>query len=121
MAEESVPQSNDVPEGQPAEGGEGKPVGKQVPTTDKAINAAQEAAIKKWKLKIDNSEEEVDEKTLIEYAQKAKAADKRFQEAATTKKEAEAFFELVKAAGDDPILLEKVFAHPAMGNKDFRG
>lgn len=106
--------------------GETKPIGDikpnivTAPGADELTKKATEVALKKWKLKIDDKEEEVDEKTLVEYAQKVKAADKRFQEAASSKKEAESFFQLVRQAADDPELLEKIFEHPAMGNKKFR-
>lgn len=53
-------------------------------------------APKRWKLKVDDKEEEVDEPTLLKWAQRSKAADKRFQEGAKLRKESEALINFVK-------------------------
>lgn len=44
---------------------------------------------KKYKLKYESEEEEVDEDKLLSYAQKGKGADKKFQEAAKVRKQAD--------------------------------
>jgi hypothetical protein len=60
---------------------------------DQAIDNVQ----RKWKLKDKEYEEEVDEQTLVRRATKAYAADRRFEEAASLRKEAEEFFSMAKA------------------------
>jgi hypothetical protein len=67
------------------------------------------AEIKKWKLKIDGKEEELDEESLVKHAQMGKAAQKRMQEAAELRKNVEAFLTVLKA---DPL---KVLSDPSLG------
>lgn len=74
---------------------------------------AQPTDIKKYKVKIDGEELEVDEAELLAGYQTRKAADKKFQEAAMTRKQAEEFISLLKT---DPV---KVLSHPGLG-VDFR-
>lgn len=73
----------------------------------------QPTDIKKYKVKIDGEELEVDEAELLAGYQTRKAADKKFQEAAITRKQAEEFISLLKT---DPV---KVLSHPGLG-VDFR-
>lgn len=60
---------------------------------------AAAAAPKMFKLKVDGQDLELTESEVIKLAQQGKSADKRFQEAAMTRKEAE---ELIKYAQDNP-------------------
>lgn len=73
-------------------------------------------ASKKYTLQFgENDKEEVDEETLLKYAQKARGADKTFQSAAAQRKEVEAVLQLLKtdfpkaalnkALGHDPKVL----------------
>lgn len=68
------------------------------PTDKTNAAAAKQAAeeIRKFKLKINGREEEVDEQTLVRKAQLASAADEKFREAAEMRKSAEQFFETLK-------------------------
>lgn len=67
-----------------------------------------EQALRKLKLKIDGQEQEFPEHEVIARAQKAAAADKRFQEAMTARQQAEALVNLLKSDFtkliDDPRL-----------------
>lgn len=66
---------------------------------------------KKYKLTIDGNDEEVDEDVLIKRAQKAAAADKRFQEAAELRKQSEQLLSMLK---NDPFsVLEQLGLDPA--------
>lgn len=58
--------------------------------------AAEQALNRKFKVKVDNQETEVDESELIAGYQRAKAAAKRFEDAAKMKKEAEQLAERLK-------------------------
>ena len=64
---------------------------------------------KKFKIKVDGSEEELDEDTIVKLAQLGRASNKRFQEAAQVRKQAEEFINLLK---QDP---RKVLTNPAIG------
>lgn len=64
---------------------------------------------RKLKLKIDGRDEELAESEVINWAQRGRSADKRFQEAAAQRKQAEDFLSLLKT---DP---EKVLSNPAVG------
>lgn len=70
------------------------------------------AAPRKFKVKVDDTEEDVDEDELLKGYQKAKASDKRFQEAAQLRKEAEKekqqIQDLIKQVKDNPDLLEQL-------------
>jgi hypothetical protein len=92
VSEQSSPESNQKPQNQ-------------------ETKAAQE--LRKFKLKVDGREEELDEEAVIRYASKGKAADKRFEEAAQMRREAEQFVSMLKK---DPI---KVLSDPKIGH-DFR-
>lgn len=61
-----------------------------------AVKPPTQAEIRKLKMKIDGKEEEITEEEAIVLAQKGKAADKRFQEAAAKQKEAEEVLEYIK-------------------------
>lgn len=61
-----------------------------------------EAAIKKYKVKIDGAESEVDEQELIRGYQLRKVSDSRLQEAMQARKQSEEFVRLLK---DNPIQL----------------
>ncbi len=56
---------------------------------DQVGQETQQEEIRRWKLKDGDNEEEVDENELLKRAQKASAADRRFQEAANARKQAE--------------------------------
>lgn len=83
--------------------------------TSEEINEGQEEiqeeapAPKKYKVKVDGNDEEVDEETLLKAYSKSKAADTKFQEASMMRKQAEQFVHLLKT---DPI---KVLTNPKMG------
>ena len=67
---------------------------------------AQESSLpelKKFKVKVDGSEQEVSEQELIANYQKAQASQKRFQEAAQLKQEAQQQMEALKFARENPI------------------
>jgi len=68
-----------------------------------------EKLAKKYKVKVDNEELEVDEDELVRGYQMRKASDKRFQEGLAARKQAEEFVRLLKT---DP---KKVLAHPSIG------
>ena len=72
------------------------------------------------KAKVDGKEVEVSEEDAIVAWQKGKSADKRFQEAAVTRKQAEQFLGMLKKASTDPSVLEQLFAHPLMGNANYQ-
>lgn len=57
-----------------------------------------EEAVRKWKVKVDGQELEVDEDELKRGYQKSKAAQKRFQEAAKLKKQADQIIQSLKSA-----------------------
>ena len=88
-----------VNEGQPVEAG--------------AESGGEQSQVRKYKVKIDGDELEVDESELLAGYQTRKAADKKFQEAAMARKQAEEFIGLLKT---DPV---KVLTHPGLG-LDFR-
>ena len=81
---------------------------------------AQVANLKKYKIKVDGNEEEVeldlnDEQTLVRHLQMSKAASKRMNEAAITKKQAEQFINALKT---DPV---RILTDPrVMGNEKFQ-
>lgn len=81
---------------------------------------AQVANLKKYKIKVDGNEEEVeldlnDEQTLVRHLQMSKAASKRMNEAAITKKQAEQFINALKT---DPV---RILTDPRiMGNEKFQ-
>jgi hypothetical protein len=85
--------------------------GADAPTADAAARAEE---VRKFKLKVNGREREVDEAEVIRRAQLADAADERFKEAAQMRKQTEAFLEALRA---DPI---SVLQHPELGI-DFRG
>ena len=63
-----------------------------------------------YRVKIDGQEMEVDESELLAGYQRAKAANKRFEEAAKQRKQAEHFLKLLRT---DPV---KVLQHPEVGH-----
>jgi hypothetical protein len=64
---------------------------------------------RKLKLKVDGAEEELDESEVISRAQKYSAADKKFQEAAKVRKQAESF---IRALRENP---KAVLSNPNLG------
>lgn len=70
---------------------------------------ALKAEIKKYKVKVDGSEEELTEDELVKHAQLGKAAQKRMQEAAEYRKQVNSF---VDALRSDPM---KVLSNPNLG------
>jgi hypothetical protein len=64
---------------------------------------------RKHKLKVDGAEEELDEDEVIRRAQKYSAADKKFQEAAKVRKQAESF---IRALKENP---RAVLSNPNLG------
>lgn len=79
----------------------------QTASEQAAVNQSKEA-LKKWKIKVDKQEIELDEPELIRRAQMSTAAEKRFQEGATARKQAEQLWEMLKTdftkVIDDPRL-----------------
>jgi len=73
-----------------------------------AVPAVVKDAIRKFKVKVDGEELEIDEATLLSDYQTKRAADKRFQEAAKMRKQAEEVIRLLKT---DPRAALK---HPAI-------
>lgn len=95
----------------PAADSKGAP--KVVKEAAKKVDAEKIPGTQKYKLVVDGVEEELSQEELVKYAQKAKAADKRFQESAQIKKEAA---ELIQMLRDNP---ERVLADPAiLGNNE---
>lgn len=78
-----------------------------------AMKQMAEKIARKYKVKVDGEEAEVDEDELISNYQLRKSSDKRFQEGIQARKQAEEFIKLLKT---DPA---KVFSHPAIGS-DFK-
>lgn len=77
-----------------------------------------EAAIKRMlKGKVDGKEVEIPEDEAVAAWQKRTSADKRFQEAATTKKQAEGILKAVSQSKDNPQMLKKIFSDVGV---DFR-
>jgi hypothetical protein len=83
-----------------------EPKKQQAPKKEEAP-PKQEA--RKYKIKVDGTEEELDEETTLKLAQLGRAANKRFQEAAALRKQSEDFINLLKT---DP---RKVLSNPAIG------
>jgi len=78
-------------------------------SVDQQAEAAAQAALKKWKVKYDGQEVEVDEDELVKGYAHNKAAEKRMREAAELRKQAEEFIDIVKK---DP---RKLLTHPSVG------
>lgn len=78
----------------------------------KKVDAEKVPGTQKFVVTIDGVDEELTQDELIKYAQKSKAADKRFQESAQIKKEAA---ELIRMLRDSP---ERVLADPAILGSD---
>lgn len=76
---------------------------------EEAVADAMEQAIKRYKVKVDGEDQEVDEQELIRNYQLRKASDKRFSEGQQMRKQSEEFIRLLKT---DP---KKVLAHPSIG------
>lgn len=81
--------------------------------TDVVENTAEatpeETTLRKFKVKVDGEELEVDEDELLKGYQSSKSAQKKFSEAAMMRKQAEKFVELLKT---DPV---KVLTDPDIG------
>lgn len=93
-------------EAQPVVEGQPKPEVKAEPTKAEA----KAEAIRKFKLKYEDSEEEVTEEELILRAQKQRGSEKKYQEAAHMRKQAEQLVNLLK---QDPM---KVLSNPTLGH-----
>lgn len=65
---------------------------------------AEPAPKKKYKVKVEDKEEEVDEDELLKGYQKAKASDKRFQEAASLRKQVDDFVSKIKAGEIEDLI-----------------
>jgi len=92
-------------------------------SSDESTTGAQQAAAspvvkaatppppapKKYKLKVDGREEELDEESVSKLAQMGRASSKRFQEAAQSRKQSEDFIKMLK---EDPA---SVLTNPAIG------
>lgn len=74
-----------------------------------AVAAKQEAIARRLKLKVDGRDEELDEGEVIKWAQMGRSAQKRFQEAAAARKQAEDFIKMLK---ENPL---EVLRNPAIG------
>lgn len=70
--------------------------------------ASEPVVARKYKVKVDEAEEEVDEEELLKGYQNSRASTKRFQEASKAKKEAEQMFDLIKQVKENPDLLEQL-------------
>ena len=79
--------------------------------------SATPTEIRKLKLKLDTGEVEMPESEVIAWAQKAKVADKRFQEAAAQRKEAEQLFEFFKS--DPKAAMKKLGIDPREFSENF--
>jgi hypothetical protein len=81
-------------------------------TTEQAAIKADDASrlAKRYKVKIDGAESEVDEDELVRSYQLRKVSDKRLQEATQSRKQAEEFVNLLK---NDPI---KLLSDPRIGH-----
>jgi GGDEF domain-containing protein len=87
-----------------------KPTGSpEAPPAQTAEEKKIEAAIKKFKLKVDKQEYELGEDDALKFAQLGLASEKRFQEAAQMRKQAEQFITMLK---QDPA---SVLSNPAIG------
>jgi hypothetical protein len=97
-----MPPVTPVKSGIPELGADGKPK----TDSEKKI----EAEIRRLKLKINGEEREFDEPEVVRLAQKGFGADEKFREASTLRKQAEAFFQLLKT---NPVA---ALTHPAIGH-----
>lgn len=88
----------------------GVPVPQADQATGNPVTDAAKEALRKFKLKVDGQEVEVDEEELKRGYAHQKAANKRFQEGVKAKKQAEEFIKMLK---DDPL---KVLSHPDIGH-----
>jgi hypothetical protein len=68
----------------------------QTPKEEASISDIAKEAIKKWKVKVDGKEEEVDENELVRGYSHQKAANKKLQEGIAAKRQAEEFIALMK-------------------------
>jgi len=105
QASESPAQSETVEKAQEAQSSEQST---EQSAGEAAVEKAQEE-IRKLKLKIDGIEQEYSEEDVIKMAQMSAAAQKRFQEAAATRKQSEEFLNALKT---DPL---SVLSHPDIG------
>jgi uncharacterized protein (UPF0147 family) len=67
------------------------------------------------KAKIDGKEIEIDEDSAIRAFQKERASEKRFQDAAQMKKQAEGFLRMLKESDANPLVLEEIMNDPSIG------
>lgn len=81
----------------------------QSPQTLNPMQAEAERMARKYKVKVDGNEMEVDESELINNYQLSKAAQQRLQEGMQLRKQSEEFIRLLKT---DPL---KVLSHPSIG------
>lgn len=87
----------------------------QVETKTEAKPEPKVEPPKKYKLKVNGQEREVDEKMLIALAQKGSSSDERFREAAKKQKEIE---DIVKSGDPDKILKELLKIDPEEYSKN---
>lgn len=73
-----------------------------------SAKAAAQEAMRKFKVKVDNQEIEVDEAELLKGYTHGKAAAKRFQEGQRAKAQAEQFIKLMREGTQDPAKLQDV-------------
>lgn len=100
----------------PVPGANNPPAGDNPPPAgQKPGEGAAAAAKRKLKAIIDGKEIEADEDEVIKGFQRSKAADKRFEDAAKMRKQAETFINLLKRSANDPKVLEEIIAHPSIG------
>lgn len=88
-------------------------------TTETAQPTQSEPEARKWKLKVNGEEEELDEPTVLKYAQLGKAGQRAMERAAATeKKHKELISSLRETAEKDPFLLYQALTgkiHPKAG------
>lgn len=104
---------NDTPEFEDtADTGEVSDAGNDTPEVEGNPDGTEalQAAIKKYKVKVDGEDLDVDEEELLRGYQLSKASQKRMSEAAQLRQQAE---ELVKLAKTDP---RKLLTHPSIGH-----
>lgn len=112
MAAEAIPNPGQPATEQNPAADQTKPPGQQTPAAgttggDLTKDAAQEA-MRKFKVKVDDKELEVDEAELLKGYTHGKAAAKRFQEGSRAKAQAEQFINLMKEGQKDPAKLQDV-------------
>lgn len=106
-----TPQPKNQPQAQPPSQNRPNP-GKQEASLGDDQKPMTKAEIRRYKVKIDGQESEVDEQELIRGYQIRKAADKKFAEAAMTRKQAEDFIAKLKTPAQLKNALEDLGYDP---------